>query len=280
MKRRICVVKIGTESLIKAGKFRHWLINDIAKSVVKVRNLGVDVIVISSGAVRLGEADPMLQETMRQLGSQAIDDQVKSVVGQSRLAETWKRSFARQHILSGQLLYTHLLLGNCVKVSAENELNRELDRVKAGIVSGLHKFLDVGMVPVINENDGVSTEEIKQILSFGDNDNLARLVAQAVGAELTIFITTVQGVEDPVSGQLVGAIDCSDLKFADRITSRPGERKGGMRSKVLSAMDIVGKVPGSRAFIAPYWDRGVIHRIVAGEMIGTLVHDSRRAVKK
>jgi glutamate 5-kinase len=280
MKRRICVVKVGTESLIKAGKFRHWLISDIAKSIAKVRRAGVDVIVISSGAVRLGEADPMLQEAMRQLGKNAIDDQIKSVVGQSRLVETWKRSFARHNILSGQLLYTHLLLGNCVEVSVDNELNRELDRVKAGIVEGLFKFLDVGMVPVINENDGVSTEEIREILSFGDNDNLARLVAQAVGAELTIFITTVKGVEDPSTGELIEAISHCDWTLADQITSRPGERKGGMRSKVLSAMDIVCKVPESRAFIAPYWERGVINRILAGEKIGTMIYDSREVMKK
>jgi glutamate 5-kinase len=240
--RRV-VVKIGSRLLAEDPTTRTAA---LATQLAAARARGVELLVVSSGAIALG---------MRRLGlAQRPTDlpglQAAAAVGQSRLMQHWEQAFASHGVEIGQVLVTHDDLGD-----RRRFLSARLT---------LRALLDHGVVPVINENDTVATEEIK----FGDNDQLAALVCNLVSADVLIMLTDVEGVRDAsgVRMPIVRDIDREAAPVAGPSTSGVGS--GGMASKVGSAR-IVTRT-GVAAVVAPGREPDVIARVLAGDDVGTL----------
>jgi glutamate 5-kinase len=240
--RRV-VIKIGSRLLAEAPASRPAAIAD---QVVELRKRGVEVAIVSSGAIALG---------VRRLGLATRPDdlpglQAAAAVGQSRLMQHWEHAFAAHDIAIGQVLVTHDDLGD-----RRRFLSARLT---------LRALLDHHVVPIINENDTVATEEIK----FGDNDQLAALVVNLISADALVILTDVEGVRDAAGVRIpiVRDIDREAMPVAGGSTSGVGS--GGMASKVGSAR-IVTRT-GVPAIVAPGREPDVIARVLAGADLGTL----------
>ncbi len=240
--RRV-VVKIGSRLLAESPASRPAVIAD---QVTELRRRKVEVVIVSSGAIALG---------MRRLGLASRPHELPSLqaaaaVGQSRLMQHWEHAFAVHDVAIGQVLVTHEDLGD-----RRRFLSARLT---------LRALLDHGVVPIINENDTVATEEIK----FGDNDQLAALVCNLVSADALVILTDVEGVRDAsgVRMPVVRDIDREAAPVAGGSTSGVGS--GGMASKVGSAR-IVTRT-GVPAIVAPGRDPDVLVRVLAGVDVGTL----------
>jgi glutamate 5-kinase len=247
--RRV-VVKIGSRLLAESPASRPAAIAD---QVVELRRRDVEVVIVSSGAIALG---------VRRLRLAARPDdlpglQAAAAVGQSRLMQHWEHAFAVHELAIGQVLVTHEDLGD-----RRRFLSARLT---------LRALLDHGVVPIVNENDTVATEEIK----FGDNDQLAALVCNLVSADALVMLTDVEGVRDAagVRMPMVRDIDREAAPVAGASTSGVGS--GGMASKVGSAR-IVTRT-GVPAVVAPGRESDVLVRVLAGADVGTLFVPVARA---
>ena len=238
--RRV-VVKIGSRLLAEGPASRPAAIAD---QVVELRRRDVEVVVVSSGAIALG---------MRKLGLAARPTemavlQAAAAVGQSRLMQHWEHAFAVHDLAIGQVLVTHDDLGD-----RRRFLSARLT---------LRALLDHGVVPIINENDTVASDEIK----FGDNDQLAALVCNLVSADALVMLTDVEGVRDAAGARIPIVRDLDATPAAGASTSGVGS--GGMASKVGSAR-IVTRT-GVPAIVASGREPDVIVRALAGADVGTL----------
>ena len=240
--RRV-VVKIGSRLLADSPAGRPAAIAD---QVAQLRRTGTELLIVSSGAIALGVRRLGLAGRPRDLpGLQAA-----AAVGQSRLMQHWEHAFAVHDLAIGQVLLTHDDLGD-----RRRFLSARLT---------LRALLDHGVVPIINENDTVATEEIK----FGDNDQLAALVVNLIGADALVILTDVEGVRDASGARMpiVYDIDREAAPVAGGTTSGVGS--GGMASKVASAR-IVTRT-GVPAVVAPGREPDVLPRVLAGDDVGTL----------
>jgi glutamate 5-kinase len=240
--RRV-VVKLGSRLIAEAPASRPATIAD---QVVELRRRGLEVVVVSSGAIALGL--PRLGLSRRPTEMPAL--QAAAAVGQSRLMQHWEHAFGAHDVEIGQVLVTHDDLGD-----RRRFLSARLT---------LRALLDHGVVPIINENDTVATEEIK----FGDNDQLAALVCNLVSADALIMLTDVEGVRDAagVRMPIVRDIEREAAPVAGASESEVGS--GGMASKVGSAR-IVTRT-GVPAVVAPGREPDVLVRVLAGADLGTL----------
>ncbi len=235
------VVKLGSRLVAERR------ITAIADQVARLVGRGVDVIVVSSGAITLGIGRLKLSERPTELPVL----QAAAAVGQSRLMQMWEHAFGAHAIEIGQVLLTHDDLGD-----RRRFLSARLT---------LRALLDHRVVPIVNENDTIATEEIK----FGDNDQLAALVCNLVSADALVILTDVEGVRD-ANGQrmpIVRDIDREAAPVAGGAVAS-GVGSGGMRSKVGSAR-IVTRT-GVPAVIAPGREPDVLERVLAGADLGTL----------
>lgn len=244
------VVKIGSRLLAESPASRPATIAD---QVVDVKRRDVEVVIVSSGAIALGVRRLKLAARPTDLpGLQAA-----AAVGQSRLMQHWEDAFAAHDLAIGQVLLTHDDLGDRRRFLSARQTLRAL--------------LDHGVVPIINENDTVATEEIK----FGDNDQLAALVCNLVSADALIILTDVEGVRDAngVRMPIVHDIDREAAPVAGASTSGVGS--GGMASKVGSARVVTRT--GVPAIVAPGREPDVITRVLGGADVGTLFVPPPRA---
>jgi glutamate 5-kinase len=241
--RRV-VVKIGSRLLAESPAARPAAIAD---QVAALRPRGVEVVIVSSGAISLG---------VRRLGLPGRPHdlptlQAAAAVGQSRLMQQWEHAFAAHDLAIGQVLLTHDDLGDRGRfLSARNTLRALLD----------HR-----VVPIVNENDTVATDEIR----FGDNDQLAALVSSLASADLLIVLTDVEGVRgaDGTRISVVRDIDREAAPVAGPSTS-DGVGSGGMASKVGSAR--IATRTGVPTVVAPGRLSTVLLDVVAGADVGTL----------
>jgi len=250
----LIVVKVGSrvltgvDGLLDAGR-----IDALGRQIDAVGRSGRQVVLVSSGAVAAGMGRLGLAKRPTELAQlQAV-----AAVGQSCLIEAWERSL-RVH---GKHVAQVLLVAEDLSDRARH-LN---------IRNTLRTILEYGAVPVINENDTVSTEELRT--SFGDNDQLAARVASLLGANLLVLLSDVAGLfdrhpEEP-GAAVVSRVDRIDGSTEALVRDRPGGlSKGGMASK-LAAADIVTEV-GGHCVIAAGREEGVFERICRGEPVGTL----------
>ncbi len=253
--RRI-VVKIGSGVLADAeAGLRVPHIRALAGQVARAwEEKGIAFVVVTSGAVAAGRKKMGMAEKPRTVALK----QAAAAVGQTSLMYAYERAFERRGRKVGQLLLTH-----------EDFENRERYNNARNTVEAL---LSRGIVPIINENDTVATEEIR----LGDNDHLAALVTQMIGADLLILLTDNEGVftRDPhrfADAQripVIGTIDEELLRVASTLRTQ-AMGTGGMTSKLLAAR--VVSESGTPVVIGSGLARRSIDDILAGKEVGTLV---------
>ncbi|MBP6630000.1 MAG: glutamate 5-kinase [Kofleriaceae bacterium] len=241
---RRLVVKIGSRLLAESPAGRPAALAD---QIHALRQRGVEVVVVSSGAIALGVralALPGRPSELPQL-------QAAAAAGQSRLMQHWEHAFSVHGTVIGQVLLTHDDLGDRRRFLSARQTLRAL--------------LDLGAVPIINENDTVATDEIK----FGDNDQLAALVCNLVSADLLVILTDVEGVRgtDGVRMPIVVDID-REAAPAAGASRGDGVGSGGMASKVASAR-IVTRT-GVPTVVAPGRHPTILPDLLAGADLGTL----------
>ncbi|HEX6235443.1 MAG TPA: glutamate 5-kinase [Jiangellaceae bacterium] len=243
------VVKVGSSSLTTGtGGLDGSRLTALVDELAKARSSGREVILVSSGAIAAGLAPLNLPRRPRQLALQ----QAAAAVGQGLLVARYTHAFARHGLDVGQVLLT------------VDDMTRRTHYRNA--YSTLHKLLDLGVVPVVNENDTVATHEIR----FGDNDRLAALVAQLTHADALVLLSDVDGLYDgdpalPHTRRVPEIRDLSDLDGL-RIggTGRAGLGSGGMRTKVEAAR--IATASGIDVVLA---SAGEIAAVLAGEPVGT-----------
>jgi glutamate 5-kinase len=214
------VVKVGSSSLTTAaGGIDPRRLDALVDVLSARRAVGTQVVLVSSGAIAAGLAPLTLPSRPRDLATQ----QAAASVGQMLLVERYAASFARSGLLVGQVLLT---ADDLVRRAHYRNANRTLERL-----------LSLGVVPVVNENDAVATEEIR----FGDNDRLAALVAHLVAAEALVLLSDVDGLYDGdprrPGARLIPEVRTDDDLAGLRIgrAGRSGVGTGGMASKLDAA---------------------------------------------
>ncbi|MGF0539871.1 glutamate 5-kinase [Agrobacterium sp. ES01] len=214
--RRI-VIKIGSALLVdrSSGLKKAWL-DAICDDIAALRAKGVDILVVSSGAIALGRSVLDMHAGALKLE----ESQASAAVGQISLARHWSESLSRTSIVAGQILLT----------LADTEERRRYLNARATI----HQLLKIGAVPIINENDTVATTEIR----YGDNDRLAARVATMTGADLLILLSDIDGLYtapphlDPDARFLEEISDITPEIEAMAGGAASEFSRGGMRTKI------------------------------------------------
>ncbi len=246
------VIKLGTSVLTGGGRELSFpQIVELVRQCAGLHREGYEIIICTSGAVAAGRARLGFPD----LPATVASKQMLAAVGQSRLMLTWERFFEIYGIHVGQILLTH---GDFE--SRHRFLNAQ---------DTLNTLLDYHIVPIINENDAVATEEIK----IGDNDNLSALVAVLAGADLLLLLTDQSGLftadpRDDPSAELIQEVDVIDERLlALAGGSQSGLGVGGMITKLQAA--IVARRAGVEVVIADGRAANVLVRLAGGEKFGT-----------
>ncbi|MDP8230986.1 MAG: glutamate 5-kinase [Candidatus Gorgyraea atricola] len=245
-KARRIVVKVGT-SVLASKDFaldKAWIRN-FAKQIAILLKQGREVIVVSSGAIGAG----MHILGMKKRPSILPEQQACAAVGQGHLMRTYEEHFRKLGFHAAQVLLTWEDIRDKRRyLNAENTLNTLLSRK---------------VVPVINENDTVSVDEIR----FGDNDKLSALVANLVSADLLIMLTDVDGLcVDDRCIDLVANIDAKIEKAA--CGTNKEYSLGGMKTKLEACKIVIGS--GVSCVIANGRTKGILLKITRGENVGTV----------
>ena len=243
------MVKIGSSSVTTAsGRVDADAIDKLAGEVAEARATGIRVVVVTSGAIAAGWTS-LAPDRPRPTDPATL--QAVAAVGQHRLMQVWSDALERRGLTAGQVLLAPL---DFVHRSQYLHARQTLGRL-----------LDLGVVPVVNENDAVADEEIR----FGDNDRLAALVAHLVRAELLVLLTDTAGLftEDPRrtdAGSLIEEVVEIDHEL-ERIAGGPGTAmgSGGMGSKLAAAKIAVWS--GVEAVIADAARPGVLAAVTGSE---------------
>ncbi|MFP4154908.1 MAG: glutamate 5-kinase, partial [Halothiobacillaceae bacterium] len=265
VKARRWVVKIGSAMVTAAGRgLDRAAIDGWVRQIAALRGDDREVLIVTSGSVAEG---------MARLGwSRRPEDlphlQAAAAVGQMGLVQAYESVLKEHGIHSAQILLTHEDLSD-----RQRYLNAR---------STLRTLLSMGVIPVVNENDTVATEEIR----FGDNDTLAALIANLVEADLLVILTDQEGLYDADPRKEPAARLLSEVQAGDpaleRMASPEGGvlGRGGMYTKVKAA-ERAGR-SGAATLVASGGQPGVLTRLAAGEALGTLFvpERSRLAARK
>lgn len=254
MSHRRIVVKVGSSLVTNKGQgLDRIAIAEWARQIALLRDAGQQVVLVSSGAIAEG---------MQRLGwtrrPQALHElQAAAAVGQMGLVHVYESCFGNHGIKTAQLLLTHADLAD-----RERYLNAR---------STLLTLLELGVVPIINENDSVVTDEIK----FGDNDTLGALVANLAEADWLVILTDIEGLyeEDPRRNPHAALLHnalASDTRL-EKMAGGSGSAigKGGMITKVQAAVRAARS--GTDTFIASGAAKDVLLRISSGDTVGTRI---------
>jgi glutamate 5-kinase len=259
------VIKLGTAILmLEEGGLATARFNAFVESIAALKREGREVLIVSSGAVGLG---------VQRLGISRRPElltlkQACAAVGQGKLMALYSEAFDRLGVTTAQVLLTE-----------EDFANR---RRYLNLRSTITKLLELGALPIINENDTVSTDELESTdnatqrkVNFGDNDRLSALVASKIEADLLLILTDVDGL---YTGNPNKDEDARFIPLVEEITPEieelarggPGTRlgRGGMQTKLEAAR--IATRSGCATVIAGGKVDGVIARLFAGEAVGTL----------
>ena len=242
------VVKVGSSSLtLPDGNLNRDMISSLSQALIQARQRGQEVVLVSSGSMAAGMGAVGLTGRPKDIPLH----QAASMVGQSRLISAYQEEFARADIVVGQVLLT-----------AADVINR---RHYANAQDSLNLLLGYGIVPIVNENDAVVTEELR----FGDNDRLAALTSHIISADVLILLTDVDGLYTaPPSregARLIDTVRSVDELSNFEITGRGSVvGTGGMSTKVEAA-DLASS--GGVGVLLTSADN--ISAVLDGESVGT-----------
>lgn len=252
-------MKLGTQLLSgKTARLDSAFLAGIAQQVAELRKRGLTVTLVSSGAIASGMGELGLAKRPTDLAKlQAV-----AAVGQRRLMDHWAAAFAPHRLPVAQILITR----------HDIDLRKRFLNLRNTLLA-IH---DLGAVPIINENDTVSTDELVKI-TFGDNDILAASVAHALRANLLVLLSVVDGLLDS-SGRPVRLVNSVEAARELVRSEKSTQGKGGMDSKLSAAKTVIDA--GEAMVVADGRTPNVLPRILAGEEIGTLFVSGDPTAKK
>ena len=248
------VIKIGSSLITNDGRgLDHAAIATWAEQIARLRESGKQIVLVSSGAV----AEGMSRMGWTKRPHALHELQAAAAIGQMGLVQAYEHHFQGHGLHAAQVLLTHEDLAD-----RRRYLNAR---------STLQSLLDLGVIPVVNENDTVATDEIR----FGDNDTLGALVANLVVADLLVILTDQQGVYDSdprkhADAELIHEAAAEDprlLEMAGPSGTLVGS--GGMTTKITAAQRAARS--GAATLIASGREPGVLMRVAEGERLGTLL---------
>lgn len=231
------VIKIGSSSLTRDGNpLNIELIQKLADQVATLYKSGVEVVIVSSGAVASGK------EILKTTKDDLINDQIAAIYGQNYLMDAWNKAFAKHQIPVGQVLFS------------EDDLKKPNTPIIMGMKHGIQ---------IINANDAINDSEMKEYLLSSDNDKLSGHIAKFVNADTLLLLTDVNGVIDNngnVISEMYPGVEVSLL-------GKSSVGTGGMNSKVNVGFDCAQN--NIRTVIASANQPEVILKVARGEQIGT-----------
>ena len=249
------VIKIGSSTLTHAetGSLNFSKMERLVRSICDYRNSGMDVCLVSSGAIAVGRDVIGIKERPSDISIK----QACAAVGQGRLMMTYQKLFSEYNQNSGQVLMTKNTIVN--PVSRRNVMNT------------FEELFALNVVPIVNENDTVATYEIE----IGDNDTLSAIVAALIDADLLILLSDIDGLytDDPrqnPNAEFIEQVDELTEEFMHMGKASTGSNvgTGGMNTKMIAAK--IATSSDVDMIIANSKDIGVLHRLLSGENEGTL----------
>lgn len=247
------VLKVGTSTLtFDNGKPNFSKIEGLIRLLSSLKNSGKEIVLVTSGAVSVGVSRMGLTERPRDIkGKQAA-----AAVGQCELMAIYAKFFGEYHQVVAQVLLTRDVVEN--------------DERKENVVNTFHKLLEMGVIPIVNENDTVSIEE----LVFGDNDKLSAIVATLIDADALIIITDIDGLYDKNPKEY---LDATLIPYVTEITpemlnaaggSGTSRGTGGMITKLEAAM--IATENGIETAIISGENIENINSLLNGKTVGTI----------
>ena len=258
-KKRI-VVKIGSSSLQHAatGELDYGKMDIFVRELCNLKNQGKEVVLVTSGAVAAGrKAVGISKQDQENCANSIAVKQACAAIGQARLMMIYEKIFAEYNQLTAQILMTKYTIMD--KNSNENAHNT------------FEQLLKMGVIPIVNENDTVATDE----LGIGDNDTLSAVVANLVGADLLILLSDIDGLysDDPrknKDAEFIHLVENLTEEYLNMAKETTGSSvgTGGMNTKLTAAQ--IATKSGADMIIANSTDVKILGRLVAGGEEGTL----------
>lgn len=252
-KKRI-VVKIGSSSIThkETGAINLTKLEILVRELCDLKNMGKDVILVSSGAIAVGRQAIGFHHRPKTVA----EKQACAAIGQAQLMMIYQKLFSEYGHRAAQVLMTkNTMINNLSRKNAHNTFE---------------ELLELGAIPIVNENDTVSTYEIQ----FGDNDTLSAIVAALVGADMLLLLSDIDGLytDDPRTNpdaRFVDLVETLDEKLMNMGKGSGSDvGTGGMATKLSAAK--IATASGADMVIANGDDFHVVHRIMQGANIGTL----------
>ncbi len=265
MKRKILkeakriVIKVGTSTLTyNSGKTNLFRIDKLALTIADLVNQGREIVLVTSGAIGVGVGKLGLDKKPKTIG----EKQAVAAVGQCELTHIYSKFFSEYSHIVGQILLTRDVV--------ENDVRRQ------NVINTFENLLKRGIIPIVNENDSVSVEEINvgETYSFGENDTLSAIVAQLIGADLLIVLSDIDGFYDGdprtnKEARLISIIEDITPELEDCAGGVGSQRgTGGMITKISAAK--IAVAAGVNMVIANGDDPKIITDIVKCKDIGSL----------
>lgn len=251
------VIKVGTSTLTyENGNINLTRIEKLARVISDLINSGKEVVLVTSGAIGVGSSKLKLKEKPQSIR----EKQAVASIGQCELMHIYSKFFGEYSHTVGQVLLTRDVV--------------EDDHIRNNVCNTFNTLLEMGIVPIVNENDTVAIDEIENIVKFGDNDNLSAIVAGLVNADLLIILSDIDGFydKDPRSNE--------DAKLLSKVSKITEELEaaaggagtsfgtGGMITKLSAARTANNE--GVNMVLANGKEPSILFNIVNGEEIGTL----------
>ncbi|WP_296134551.1 glutamate 5-kinase [uncultured Eubacterium sp.] len=251
MEKKRIVVKVGTSTLThKTGKTNIARISDLVNVLADLHNMGHEIILVSSGAIAIGTS----RLGLKRKPDTIMGKQAAAAVGQGELMFLYDKFFGEYDVVVSQLLFTYDAL--------ENPGNKE------HLTNTFNQLLEYGSIPVVNENDSVSIEELLN----GDNDCLSATVAELIGADMLILLTDTDGLYDgnPSENPEARLIDIVEeiTEEIEAFAGGAGKRgTGGFMTKVKAAK--IATSAGIPVVVMNGADPKKIYDVLNGENVGT-----------
>lgn len=254
------VLKVGTNLLSSKDGIDELCIDSIVEQIALLMQKNYQVLLVTSGAIGMGAKELHLKGPVKQVAMR----QACASIGQPLLMSSYRRAFKKHGLVCSQILLTRKDLNN--------------RHTYVNLRNSVFTLLDLGVIPIFNENDVVSTAEIGS--AFGDNDRMSAMVASKIDADLLIILTDIPGLytADPKkdsTAELLSEIEVLDediLAYAGGAGSTYST--GGMKTKLLAAK--IAAVAGCATIIASGYEKNALLRLMEAETLGTYIHPAKR----
>lgn len=256
-KSKRLVIKVGTSSLVLPNSdINLRAIDQLAFTLSSLRQMGYDVILVSSGAIGVGMKLLGLEKRPETIAKQ----QAVAAIGQSELIKIYTQRFASYHQQSAQVLLTRDVI--------------DFPTSRQNVINTFDELLNMGVIPIVNENDSVSVDELDHLTKFGDNDQLSAIVCDLAHADCLIMLSDIDGFYNDNPQTNANAKLYSHIsQITDFMEDAAGDKgsefgTGGMSSKLKAAKRILDM--DAQMVLASGKDPAILFDILEGQDIGTL----------